>query len=68
MSHRLRRGSARRRRGAGGLSPEELLAIGVNASGVHTDFMVGGPEVEVDGLTEDATAVPVIRDDVWVLD
>jgi aminopeptidase len=40
---------------------------GVNTSGTHLDFMVGGPEVDVDGLLADGTAVPLLRGDVWQL-
>jgi aminopeptidase len=52
---------------ADGASSEELLARGVNVSGVHTDFMIGGESVEVDGLDESGRATPIIRSDVWQL-
>jgi hypothetical protein len=29
--------------------------------------MVGGPDVDVDGLLADGTEIPLIRDDVWQL-
>ena len=41
---------------------------GVNVSTVHTDFMVGGPDVDVDALLADGTVVPLLRGDVWQLD
>jgi len=50
------------------LSREEQAARGVSQSSIHTDFMVGGPEIEVDGVTAEGDAVPLLRGDVWQLD
>lgn len=50
-----------------GLSDDELLELGVNVSKLHTDFMIGGAEVDVDGLDRDGRATPIMRDDTWVL-
>jgi len=43
--------------------PDERL----NAANIHVDFMVGGPELEVDALLPDGTAVPLIRSEDWQL-
>lgn len=37
----------------------------INRSGVHVDFMIGSPEVAVDGIDRDGTAVPVLRQGSW---
>jgi aminopeptidase len=45
----------------------EQQALGVNQSSVHTDFMIGSPEVDVDGVTAEGKVVPLLRQNVWQL-
>jgi aminopeptidase len=53
--------------GASKLSPAELDALGLTVSAVHTDFMVGGPEVTVTGIRHNGNRVVILRDDEWQL-
>ena len=40
---------------------------GLNVANMHVDFMVGGPELEVDAVLADGTQVPLIRGEEWQL-
>ncbi|HEX2645685.1 MAG TPA: aminopeptidase, partial [Candidatus Dormibacteraeota bacterium] len=44
------------------IEDEKDREAGLNASSAHTDFMVGGPEVEIDGQERNGAWVPIIRD------
>lgn len=39
----------------------------INKSQVHVDFMIGSPDLAVDGITRDGEAVPVLRNGAWQL-
>jgi aminopeptidase len=41
---------------------ERDRAAGLNESAVHTDFMVGGPEVEIEGKDRTGSCTPIMRD------
>jgi aminopeptidase len=37
----------------------------LNSSGIHVDFMIGGDDVAVSGVTQDGAEVPVLRGGAW---
>ena len=46
---------------------EDEDAERVNESATHIDFMIGSPELEVDGVTADGERVPILRRGDWQL-
>jgi aminopeptidase len=46
---------------------DQHLAAGLNQSATHTDFMVGSPEVEIDGVEPGGAAVALLREGIWQL-
>ncbi|MBN1995492.1 MAG: aminopeptidase [Anaerolineae bacterium] len=47
------------------MSDEQFAAAGGNNSLIHTDFMIGSAEMDVDGLTRDGAVEPVMRRGEW---
>ena len=52
---------------AADLSPDQRVEKGVNHSSIHTDFMIGSNELEIDGVTTSGEAVPILRAGDWLL-
>jgi aminopeptidase len=52
---------------AADLSPENRHERGVNHSSIHTDFMIGSNDLEVDGVTKNGEAIPLLRNGEWQL-
>ncbi|WP_138755116.1 aminopeptidase [Paenibacillus sinopodophylli] len=49
------------------MSPEDLLAHGANRSLTHEDFMIGSPDMNIDGVTQDGTREPIFRKGNWAI-
>lgn len=54
--------------GGAGLSEEAWSQAGGNSSLIHVDFMIGSGEIDIDGIAQDGTREPVMRQGNWALD
>ncbi|MFX0082590.1 MAG: aminopeptidase [Candidatus Hodarchaeota archaeon] len=50
------------------LTDKEFLAAGGNNSLLHIDFMVGSGEMNVDGILDDETTEPIMRNGEWAFE
>ena len=50
------------------LTDEEFISAGGNISLNHVDFMIGSPEMDIDGITADGSREPVMRKGEWAFD
>lgn len=50
------------------LTDEEFNAAGGNTSLTHVDFMIGSPQMDIDGIKEDGRREPVMRQGEWAFD
>lgn len=55
-------------KGAENMPDEEFKARGGNVSMVHVDFMIGSSQMDIDGLGDDGTTEPVMRQGEWAFD
>lgn len=47
------------------MTREELNKAGLNESNTHVDFMIGSDKMDVDGIKEDGSIVPIFRNGTW---
>jgi len=52
--------------GADTMNDEAFARAGGNRSAVHVDFMIGSPDVDVDGVLPDGTNDPLMRRGNWI--
>ncbi|SFG95645.1 aminopeptidase [Methylobacterium gossipiicola] len=52
--------------GGADFSEDDLAARGANRSLIHIDWMIGSAEIDVDGLTAEGRAIPVMRAGEWI--
>jgi aminopeptidase len=50
------------------LNDDEFISAGGNVSLNHVDFMIGSPQMDIDGSREDGTREPVMRQGEWAFD
>jgi aminopeptidase len=50
------------------MTEDEFAAQGGNKSLVHTDFMIGSDQLDIDGIQTDGTRIPVMRAGEWTID
>ena len=46
-------------------SKDELIAMGLNDSMIHVDFMIGSDTLDIDGITPDGQRIPIFRHGLW---
>ena len=49
------------------LTEEEFISAGGNVSLNHVDFMIGSPQMDIDGIKENGTREPVMRQGEWAI-
>jgi aminopeptidase len=54
---------------AGGdeMTDEQFERAGGNRSATHVDFMIGSPELDIDGVRDDGSTEPLMRKGTWAI-
>ena len=53
--------------GATAMTKQEFIAAGGNDSLIHADFMIGSNQMDIDGIHEDGTREPIMRNGEWAI-
>ena len=49
------------------MSPEERLAVGINDSMNHVDFMIGSPDLSIVGIDKNNKEIQIFKDGTWAI-
>jgi aminopeptidase len=47
------------------ITPDEVARRGGNTSNIHSDWMIGSAEIDIDGIGQDDSVTPVMRKGEW---